>query len=185
MESSLVRLDRVVKVRIVHRVPGQQRQQRQQRQQTSAETAGGEMKARISDLWSSTFRWDVQLAGSQPRDRRKIFTHTRAVQYVTLQDATVNAACVAKCSSGRKGHGTERRQSSLFCIRRDVELARCGFSKDCEGCRVAASRDEVLRPHGKECRERVRTAVMCDDAGQPRLRTAEWRLAPAASATKS
>ena len=84
--------DRVVKARIVHRLRGQQRQQRQQ---TSAETAGGQRKARVSDLWSSTFRLDVQLAGSQPRDRRKIFTHTRAVKDVTLQDAAVNVACVA------------------------------------------------------------------------------------------
>ena len=35
--------DRVVKARIVHRVPGQQRQQ------TSAKTAGGEMKAVMCD----------------------------------------------------------------------------------------------------------------------------------------
>ena len=71
-----------------------------------------------------------------------------------------------------------------FCIRREVELAKCGFSKDCEGCRVAASGDEVARSHGKECRERIRVAVMCDDAGQQRLRTAEERLTPAASATR-
>ena len=63
-------------------------------QQTSAEIAGGggELRARVSDNWSSTLRWDVQFAGSQPRDRRKIFTHTRAVKDVTLQDATVNGS---------------------------------------------------------------------------------------------
>ena len=71
-----------------------------------------------------------------------------------------------------------------FCIKREAELTKCGFSKDCEGCRVAASGDEVSRPHGKECRERIRVAMMCDDAGQQRLRTAEERLAPAASAAR-
>ena len=63
-----------------------------------------------------------------------------------------------------------------FCIRREVELAKCGFSKDCEGCSVAASGDEVSRPHGEECRERM---------DQQRLRTAEERLAPAASAARA
>ena len=50
---------------------------------------------------------------------------------------------------------------------------------------MAASGDEVSRPHGKECRERIRAAVMCDDAGQQRLRTAEERLSPAASAARA
>ena len=50
---------------------------------------------------------------------------------------------------------------------------------------MAASGDEVSRPHGKECRERIRVAVMCNDAGQQRLRTAEERLAPAASAARA
>ena len=44
---------------------------------------------------------------------------------------------------------------------------------------------EVSRPHGKECRGRIRVAMMCDDAGQQRLRTAEERLAPAASAARA
>ena len=55
-----------------------------------------------------------------------------------------------------------------FCIRREVELAKRGFSKDCEGCRVAALGDEVARPHGKECRERIGVAMTCNDAGQQR-----------------
>ena len=63
-----------------------------------------------------------------------------------------------------------------FCIRREVELAKCGFSKDCEGCRVAATGDEVSRLHGKECRERIRVAMMCDDAGQQRQ---EGQVSPA------
>ena len=38
----------------------------------------------------------------------------------------------------------------------------------------------------KECRENIRVAVMCDDAGQQRLPTAaEERLAPAASAARA
>ena len=40
-----------------------------------------------------------------------------------------------------------------FYSRREVELTKCGFSEDCEGCRVAASRDEVSRLCGKEGRE--------------------------------
>ena len=50
---------------------------------------------------------------------------------------------------------------------------------------MAASEDEVSRPHGKECRERIRVSMMCDDAGQQRLRTVEERLAPAASAARA
>ena len=40
-------------------------------------------------------------------------------------------------------------------------------------------------PHGKECRERIRVAMVCDDAGQERLRAAEERLAPVASAARA
>ena len=47
---------------------------------------------------------------------------------------------------------------------------------------MAATGDEVLRPHGKECRERIRVDTMCDDVGQERLRAAEERLAPASAA---
>ena len=68
---------------------------------------------------------------------------------------------------------------------RDAEHLLNGISKDCEGCRVAASGDEVSRPHGKECRERIEVAVMCDEAGQQRLCTAKERLASAASATRA
>ena len=51
----------------------------------------------------------------------------------------------------------------------EVELAKCGFCMGCEGCNVAAWGDEVLRPHGKECQERIREAAVCDDAGKQRL----------------
>ena len=43
----------------------------------------------------------------------------------------------------------------------------------------------LSRPHGEECRQRIRVAMMCDDACQQRLRTAEERLAPAASAARA
>ena len=90
-------IDRVVKACIVYHAPKEQRDGGtiREEQQTSAETVGGEMKTRVCDLWSSTLRWDVQLAGSQPRDRGKIFTRTRAVKDVMLQGAPVNAASVA------------------------------------------------------------------------------------------
>ena len=59
--------NRVVKARVVYRVPKEQRDgARDTRsvrgvpwQQTSAETLGGELRARVSDLWRSTLRWDV------------------------------------------------------------------------------------------------------------------------------
>ena len=86
-------------VGMIHRVVKARKKQRdgatiREQQQISAETAGSHLKARVSDLWSNTIRFDVQLARSQPKDRRKIFAHTRAVKDVTLQNATVNAANV-------------------------------------------------------------------------------------------
>ena len=45
------------------------------------------------------------------------------------------------------------------------EEQRGDASVDCEGCRAAVSGDEVLRPHGKECRECIGVTRMCDDAG--------------------
>ena len=69
--------------------------------------------------------------------------------------------------------------------RREVELGKKGFSEVGEGCRVAASGDEVLRPHGKECRERIGVTRMCHDAGQQRLHAVQDRLAPAASAARA
>ena len=104
---------------------------------------------------------------------------------VTLQDATMNVACVASVRVTGKVMEPREDKARWFCIKREVELAKCGFSKDCEGCRVAASGDKVSRPLGKECRERIRVAMTCDDAGQQRLRTAEERLAPAASAARA
>ena len=48
---------------------------------------------------------------------------------------------------------------------------------------MAAFGHEVSRLHCS--RERIRVAMMCDDAGQQRLRTAVERLAPAASAARA
>ena len=134
--------DRVVKARIVYRVPKEQRDGAtiREEQQTSAEIAEGEL---------------------------------------------VNAACVASVRSTGKVMELREDKARWFRIKRGVELAKCGESKDCDGCRVAASGDEVARLHGKECRERIRAAAMCDDAGQQRLRTAEERLAPTASAARA
>ena len=140
--------DRVVKARIVYRVPNEQRDgardvrstRNESWQQTSAEIAEGEL---------------------------------------------VNAACVASVRSTGKVMELREDKARWFCIKREAELAKCGFAKDCVECRVAASGDEVSKPHGKECRERIRVAMMCDDAGQQRLRTAEERLAPAASAARA
>ena len=61
-----------------------------------------------------------------------------------------------------------------FCIRREVELAKYGFSDDWEVCRVAQVGAEA-KPHSEGCRERIRQAMMNDDVGQQRLRAAEQR----------
>ena len=51
--------------------------------------------------------------------------------------------------------------------------------------RGVAAGDELFKPHDKECREGIRVDTMCDDVGQERLRAAEERLAPAASAARA
>ena len=61
-----------------------------------------------------------------------------------------------------------------FYIRREVELAKYGFSDVCEGCRVAQMGAEA-KPHSEGCRERIGQAMMNDDVGQQRLRAAEQR----------
>ena len=97
----------------------------------------------------------------------------------------VNAACVASVRSTETVVELKKDKDHWFRGGREVELAKSGFSEDCEGCRVAASGDEVLRPHGKECRERIGVTRMCDDAGEQRLHTVEERLPPAASASRT
>ena len=49
-----------------------------------------------------------------------------------------------------------------FYIRREVELAKYGFSDDCEWCRVAQVGAEA-KPHRERCCERIRQATMNDD----------------------
>ena len=110
----------------------------------------------------------------------------RAVKDVTLQDATVNAACVASVRVTGKVMEPREDKARWFCIQ-----ARWWNSQSVHSpmivrdVRVAASGDEVSRRHGEECRQRIRVAMMCDDAGQQRLRTAEERLAPAAPAARA
>ena len=43
----------------------------------------------------------------------------------------------------------------------------------------------MARPRGKECRERIKVDTMWHDEGQEKLRAAEKRLAPAASAARA
>ena len=62
-----------------------------------------------------------------------------------------------------------------FNIRRQAELAQCGLSDDCEGCRVAQSE---AKPQSEGCRDRIREAMMSDDVGQQGLQLAWQRLAP-------
>ena len=61
-----------------------------------------------------------------------------------------------------------------FYIPREVELAKYGFSDDCEGCRAVQVGAEA-KPHSEGCRERIRQAMMKGDVGQQRLRAAEQR----------
>ena len=75
----------------------------------------------------------------------------------TAEGELVNAAHVASVRVTFPIMELREDKARWFRIKRGVELAKCGFSKDCEGCR------------GKECRERNRPVVMCDDAGQQRL----------------
>ena len=46
-----------------------------------------------------------------------------------------------------------------FYIRREVKLAKYGFSDDCEACCVAQVGAEA-KPHSEGCRERIRQAMM-------------------------
>ena len=83
-------------------------------------------------------------------------TSTRGVPWQqtsaeTAEGELVNAACVASVRLTGTVMEPRHDKARWFCIRRGVKLAECGFSKGCEGCRVAASGDEVLRPRGKEC----------------------------------
>ena len=128
----------------------------------------------------------VYRAPKEQRDGARDAKSTRSVSWQQTSAETaggelVNAVCVANVRLTGTVMGTERRQSSLVLY----QNSRSVDSKVCEGCRVAASGDEVSRPHGKECRERIRVAMMCDDAGQQRLRTAEEGLVPAASAARA
>ena len=60
---------------------------------------------------------------------------------VTLQDATVNAACVASVRVTGTVMEPREDKARWFCIRPEVEHAKCGFSKDCEGCRVTKTQN--------------------------------------------
>ena len=113
--------DRVLKARFVRRVPEEQRDgARDTRsvkgvpwQHTSAETAGGELRARVSDLWSSTpsvgcsIRWFAA-----QRLKEDLHTHASGEGCV-VAGRNSERSLRGECSSDRTGHGTERRQSSL------------------------------------------------------------------------
>ena len=71
-----------------------------------------------------------------------------------------------------------------FYIQREVELAKCGFTDGCKGCRVAQVGAEA-KPHGEGCRERIRQSMMNDEVGPQRLYAAEQRVAPTGETTVS
>ena len=78
-----------------------------------------------------------------------------------------------------------RRQSWLVLCQARSEAHKVWIVRRLRGIPLAASEYKVVRPHGKECRERVKVASMCHDEGQEKLRAAEVRLAPAASAARA
>ena len=94
-----------------------------------------------------------------PEEQRSDARDTKSVRGVPLQQTSaetaegglVNAACVVSVRLTRTVVERREDKARWFRGRREVELAKCGFSVGCEGCRVAASGDEVLR-RGKECR---------------------------------
>jgi len=53
-------------------------------------------------------------------------------------------------------------------IRREVELAKYGFSENCDGCAHARG-DRSPRPHSEECRLRIVRDLEGDRDGRPRL----------------
>ena len=98
----------------------------------------------------------------------------------------LSMVCVVSVQMTRTVKELRENEARWLCIRREVKLAQCGFSKDRERCRVAASGDEVLRPSWQGVpRERVRMARLCDDAGPQETRAAEERLAPSSIGRKS
>ena len=107
-----------------------------------------------------------------PEEQRGDAKDTKSTRGVPWQ-RNLSMACVASVQMTVTVKELREDEARWFCIRREVKLAKCRFSTDCEGCRVTASGDEVLRPHGKECRERVRITKLCNNAGQQKTRAAE------------
>ena len=100
----------------------------------------------------------------------------------TAEGELVNAACVAGLE---RSWNRERGQSSLVLCQARGEARKVWILQDYEGCRVAASGDEVFRPHGKEWRERITVDTVCAATrAQNRLRAAGG-LVPAASAARA
>ena len=114
----------------------------------------------------------------------EVMSEIRIVSEAYPECELVNIACVA--SVQMTGTVIAKPQGRLSCTGREAKLAKCGFSIDCEGCRVAASGNEASRLHDKECRKCIGLHMkMRDDVGQQRLLAVEERLAPAASAARA
>ena len=63
-------------------------------------------------------------------------------------------------------------------IRAAVELARCGYTPNCEGCEAAeAGAPGFVKPHTEECRARIIQAMSEDEGLSSRVRDASERMA--------
>ena len=139
-------------------------------------------------VWTIESVVKARIVCRMPEEQRSDARYTKSVRGVPWQqdsaetagDELVSMTCVVIVQMTGTVMEPKEDKARWFCVKREVKLAKCGFSEDCEVCRGAASGDEALRPDGKECRERIRGDTKCDDAGQQRLRAAEERLPPAA-----
>ena len=140
--------ERMVKARTVHRMPARQR--------------GGAKYAKSirGVLWQPN---PAEAAAGEPLGMARIVN----VPMVPIEHRP--AVPVAEPREYR---------ARRFYIRREVELAKDGFSDDCEGCRMAQI-GTGAKPHGEGYRERIRQAMMNDDVGQQKSHAAEQRVSPA------
>ena len=137
---------------------------------------------RSNEVVVGTIEKSYSKKSEEQRGDAKDTKSTRGVPW----QRNVSMACAASVQMAGTVKELREDEARWFCVRREVKLAQCGFSKDREGCSVTAWGDEVLRPSRQGVpRERVRMARLCDDAGQQKTRAAEEQLTPVASAARA
>ena len=140
------------------------------------ETAGGELRARVSDLWSSTVRWVLNLLVRSPETEGR---HTHAsCEGCDVAGCNSERSLCGECSSDRNGHGTERRQSSvvlyqarsgtreMWILQRRMRGMSCGsVGRRCESV-AGRRRATPSKKHGQHCA--CLRVVLDIREGQPR-----------------